>query len=127
MSDISVLEQRITAAIRRISAAVESVPLSRSAPDPAPTEPSAPENVNSEALAALDAQLSQVMQSNAQLRASNQALRAANAEGLGDASLINAAMQAEIDTLTAERAAEAVQLELLLKTLTQTSEETGDA
>ena len=101
--------------------------LSRSAPDPAPTEPSAPENVNSEALAALDAQLSQVMQSNAQLRASNQALRAANAEGLGDASLINAAMQAEIDTLTAERAAEAVQLELLLKTLTQTSEETGDA
>ena len=127
MSDISVVEQRITAAIRRISAAVESVPLSRSAPDPAPTEPSAPENVNSEALAALDAQLSQVMQSNAQLRASNQALRAANAEGLGDASLINAAMQAEIDTLTAERAAEAVQLELLLKTLTQTSEETGDA
>jgi hypothetical protein len=127
MSDISVLEQRITAAIRRISAAVESVPLSRSAPDPAPTEPSAPENVNSEALAALDAQLSQVMQSNAQLRASNQALRAANAEGLGDASLINAAMQAEIDTLTAERAAEAVQLELLLKILTQTSEETGDA
>ena len=127
MSDISVLEQRITAAIRRISAAVESVPRSRSAPDPAPTEPSAPENVNSEALAALDAQLSQVMQSNAQLRASNQALRAANAEGLGDASLINAAMQAEIDTLTAERAAEAVQLELLLKTLTQTSEETGDA
>ena len=127
MSDISVLEQRITAAIRRISAAVESVPLSRSAPDPAPTEPSAPENVNSEALAALDAQLSQVMQSNAQLRASNQALRAANAEGLGDASLMNAAMQAEIDTLTAERAAEAVQLELLLKTLTQTSEETGDA
>ena len=127
MSDISVLEQRITAAIRRISAAVESVPLSCSAPDPAPTEPSAPENVNSEALAALDAQLSQVMQSNAQLRASNQALRAANAEGLGDASLINAAMQAEIYTLTAERAAEAVQLELLLKTLTQTSEETGDA
>ena len=127
MSDISVLEQRITAAIRRISAAVESVPLSRSAPDPAPTEPPAPENVNSDALAALDAQLSQVMQSNAQLRASNQALRAANAEGLGDASLINAAMQAEIDTLTAERAAEAVQLELLLKTLTQTSEETGDA
>ena len=127
MSDISDLEQRITAAILRISAAVESVPLSRSAPDPAPTEPSAPENVNSEALAALDAQLSQVMQSNAQLRASNQALRAANAEGLGDASLINAAMQAEIDTLTAERAAEAVQLELLLKTLTQTSEETGDA
>ena len=74
-------------------------------------------------LAALDAQLSQVMKSNAQLRASNQALRSANAEGLGDVNLVNAAMQAEIDTLTAERAAEAAQLEILLKALTQTSEE----
>ena len=127
MSDFSVLEQRITAAIRRISAATEAVPLNRAASAAAPAEPAAPENVNSDALAVLDAQLSQVMQSNAHLRVSNQALRAANAVGLGDASFINAGMQAEIDTLTAERAAEAVELELLLKTLTQTSEETGDA
>jgi len=54
-------------------------------------------------------------------------LRAANAEGLGDASLVNAAMQVEIDTLTVERAAEAAQLEMLLKALTQTSEEPRDA
>ena len=125
MSDVSVLEQRITAAIRRISAATEAVPLNRAAP--APVEPAAPENVHSDALTALDAQLSQVMQSNAQLRASNQALRAANAEGVGDASLINAGMQAQIDALTAERAAEAAQLELLLTALTQTDEEPRDA
>jgi len=127
MSDVSVLEQRITAAIRRISAATEAVHLNRAAPAPAPVEPAAPENVHSDALAALDAQLSQVMQSNAQLRASNQALRAANAEGVGDASLINAGMQAQIDALTAERAAEAAQLELLLTALTQTDEEPRDA
>jgi len=127
MSDVSVLEQRITAAIRRISAATEAVTLNRAASAPAPVEPAAPENVHSDALAALDAQLSQVMQSNAQLRASNQALRAANAEGLGDASLINAGMQAQIDALTAERAAEAAQLKLLLTALTQTDEEPRDA
>lgn len=127
MSDVSVLEQRITAAIRRISAATEAVPLNRAAPTSAPVEPAAPENVHNDALGALDAQLSQVMQSNAQLRASNQALRAANAEGLGDASLINAGMQAQIDALTAERAAEAAQLELLLTALTQTDEEPRDA
>ncbi|WP_347826066.1 hypothetical protein [uncultured Planktomarina sp.] len=127
MTNISVLEQRITAAIRRISAATEAVPLNRPASAPALVEPAAPESVNSDVLAALDAQLSQVMQSNVQLRASNQALRAANAEGLGDASLINAGVQAEIDTLTAERAAESAQLELLLTALTQTDEEPRDA
>ncbi|MDA7484769.1 hypothetical protein N9A56_05530 [Planktomarina temperata] len=127
MSDVSVLEQRITAAIRRISAATEAAPLNSAASAPAPVEPAAPANVHSDALTALDAQLSQVMQSNAQLRASNQALRAANAEGLGDASLINAGMQAQIDALTAERAAEAAQLELLLTALTQTDEEPRDA
>ena len=127
MSDISVFEQRITAAIQRISSATEAVLPNGGVVAPAPTETAAPENVGIDALAALDAQLSQVMKSNAQLRASNQALRAANAEGLGDASLVNAAMQVEIDTLTVERAAEAAQLEMLLKALTQTREEPRDA
>ena len=127
MSDISVLEQKITAAIQRISAATEAVLPNVGAVAPAPTGTAAPENFGMDALAALDAQLSQVMKSNAQLRASNQALRAANAEGLGDSSLVNDAMQAEIDTLTAERAAESAQLEILLKALTQTSEEPRDA
>ena len=127
MSDISVLEQKITAAIRRISTATEAVSLNKAAPAATPSEPAVPENVKTDALAVLDAQLSQVMQSNAHLRVSNQALRAANAVGLGDASLINAGMQAEIDTLTADRAAEAAQLELLLKALTDNGEEPQDA
>jgi hypothetical protein len=127
MNNISVLEQRITAAIQRISAATEAVLPNGGVVAPVLTETAALENVGMDVLAALDAQLSQVMKSNAQLRASNQALREANAEGLGDASLVNAAMQAEIDTLTAERAAEAAQLEILLKALTQTSEEPRDA
>lgn len=127
MNDISVFEQRIAAAIRRISTATEAVSLNKAAPAATPSEPAVPENVKADALAVLDAQLSQVMQSNAHLRVSNQALRAANAVGLGDASLINAGMQAEIDTLTAERAAEAAQLELLLKALTDNDEEPQDA
>ena len=127
MNDISVFEQRIAAAIRRISTATEAVSLNKAAPAATPSEPAVPEKVKTDALAVLDAQLSQVMQSNAHLRVSNQALRAANAVGLGDASLINAGMQAEIDTLTADRAAEAVQLELLLKALTDNDEEPQDA
>ena len=127
MNYISVYEQRIAAAIRRISTATEAVSLNKAAPAATPSEPAVPENVKTDALAVLDAQLSQVMQSNAHLRVSNQALRAANAVGLGDASLINAGMQAEIDTLTAERAAEAAQLELLLKALTANDEEPQDA
>ena len=127
MNDISVFEQRIAAAIRRISTATEAVSLNKAAPAPTHAKPAVPENVKTDALAVLDAQLSQVMQSNAHLRVSNQALRAANAVGLGDASLINAGMQAEIDTLTADRAAEAAQLELLLKALTANDEEPQDA
>ena len=127
MNNISVLEQRITAAIQRISAATEAVLPNGGVVAPVLTETTAMENVGMDVLAALDAQLSQVMKSNAQLRASNQALRSANAEGMGDVNLVNAAMQAEIDTLTAERAAEAAQLEILLKALTQTSEEPRDA
>lgn len=127
MNDIFVFEQRIAVAIRRISTATEAVSLNKAAPAATPSEPAVPENVKTDALAVLDAQLSQVMQSNAHLRVSNQALRAANAVGLGDASLINAGMQAEIDTLTAERAAEAAQLELLLKALTDNDEEPQDA
>ena len=127
MNDIFVFEQRIAAAIRRISTATEAVSLNKAAPVATPSEPAVPETVKTAALAVLDAQLSQVMQSNAHLRVSNQALRAANAVGLGDASLINAGMQAEIDTLTADRAAEAAQLELLLKALTDNDEEPQDA
>ena len=85
-----------------------------------------------EAVNALELELSQVSQSNAQLRASNKSLRDVNAQGVGDAGLVNAGLQAEIDSLTAERAADAAQMQLLITALsdvglTDAGEELQDA
>ena len=192
MDDISVLEQRLAAALRRISAATEALPdnadrrtdvagsdtnraslenseamtaqaefekiqaelietckkltaqdrqlveltqaleaarTAQSEPMPAPEERS---DHLAEAVNALELELSQVSQSNAQLRASNKSLRDVNAQGVGDAGLINAGLQAEIDSLTAERAADAAQMQLLITALsdvglTDAGEELQDA
>lgn len=192
MSDISALEQRLAAALRRISAAIEALPdnadrrtdvarsdanrasgenseamttqaefekiqaelietckkltaqdqqlveltqaleaarTAQSEPMPAPEERS---DHLAEAVNALELELSQVSQSNAQLRASNKSLRDVNAQGVGDAGLINAGLQAEIDSLTAERAADAAQMQLLITALsdvglTDAGEELQDA
>ena len=192
MSDISALEQRLAAALRRISAATEALPdnadrrtdvagsdtnrasvekseamtaqadfekiqaelietckkltaqdqrlveltqaleaarTAQSEPMPAPEERS---DHLAEAVNALELELSQVSQSNAQLRASNKSLRDVNAQGVGDAGLINAGLQAEIDSLTAERAADAAQMQLLITALsdvglTDAGEELQDA
>lgn len=192
MSDISALEQRLAAALRRISAATEALPdnadrrtdvagsdtnrgslenseamtaqaefekiqtelietckkltaqdrqlveltqaleaarTAQSEPMPTPEERS---NHLAEAVNALELELSQVSQSNAQLRASNKSLRDVNAQGVGDAGLINAGLQAEIDSLTAERAADAAQMQLLITALsdvnlTDAGEELQDA
>lgn len=180
MSDISALEQRLAAALRRISAATEALPdnadrrtdvagsdtnrgslenseamtaqaefekiqaelietckkltaqdrqlveltqaleaarTAQSEPMPTPEERS---DHLAEAVNALELELSQVSQSNAQLRASNKSLRDVNAQGVGDAGLINAGLQAEIDSLTAERAADAAQMQLLITALSDT-------
>lgn len=192
MSDISALEQRLAAALRRISAAIEALPdnadrrtdvarsdanrasgenseamttqaefekiqaelietckkltaqdrqlveltqaleaarTAQSEPMPTPEERS---DHLAEAVNALELELSQVSQSNAQLRASNKSLRDVNAQGVGDAGLINAGLQAEIDSLTAERAADAAQMQLLITALsdvglTDAGEELQDA
>lgn len=192
MSDISALEQRLAAALRRISAATEALPdnadrrtdvagsdtnraslenseamtaqaefekiqaelietckkltaqdrqlveltqaleaarTAQSEPMPTPEERS---DHLAEAVNALELELSQVSQSNAQLRASNKSLRDVNAQGVGDAGLINAGLQAEIDSLTAERAADAAQMQLLITALsnvglTDAGEELQDA
>ena len=192
MDDISALEQRLAAALRRISAATEALPdnadrrtdvagsdtnraslensetmtaqaefekiqaelietckkltaqdrqlveltqaleaarTAQSEPMPAPEERS---DHLAEAVNALELELSQVSQSNAQLRASNKSLRDVNAQGVGDAGLINAGLQAEIDSLTAERAADAAQVQLLITALsdvglTDAGEELQDA
>ena len=192
MSDISALEQRLAAALRRISTATEALPdnadrrtdvagsdtnrgslenseamtaqaefekiqtelietckkltaqdrqlveltqaleaarMAQSEPMPTPEERS---DHLAEAVNALELELSQVSQSNAQLRASNKSLRDVNAQGVGDAGLINAGLQAEIDSLTAERAADAAQMQLLITALsdvglTDAGEELQDA
>ena len=192
MSDISALEQRLAAALRRISTATEALPdnadrrtdvagsdtnrgslenseamtaqaefekiqtelietckkltaqdrqlveltqaleaarTAQSEPMPTPEERS---DHLAEAVNALELALSQVSQSNAQLRASNKSLRDVNAQGVGDAGLINAGLQAEIDSLTAERAADAAQMQLLITALsdvglTDAGEELQDA
>ena len=192
MSDISALEQRLAAALRRISAAIEALPdnadrrtdvagsdtnraslenseamtaraefekiqaelmetckkltaqdrqlveltqaleaarTAQSEPMPTPEERS---DHLAEAVNALELELSQVSQSNAQLRASNKSLRDVNAQGVGDVGLINAGLQAEIDSLTAERAADAAQVQLLITALsdvglTDAGEELQDA
>ncbi|MGR3759566.1 colicin transporter [Roseobacteraceae bacterium NS-SX3] len=68
-------------------------------------------------LVRLDSELQQLRLANEQLRASNAALREANAEGVGDATLINAAMEAEIEGLRAAQASDQAQVNAVLAKL----------
>ena len=67
-----------------------------------------------EAMAALDRDLQGLRAATRQLRDSNAALREANAEGVGEAELINAAMKAELEALRASRAAEVAEADAIL-------------
>lgn len=69
-------------------------------------------------VSALDVELQRVRQTNTKLSDACAALRAANAEGVGDADLINAALQAELDALRAARSADLAQADAILSTLT---------
>ena len=69
------------------------------------------------ALAARDAELQRLKSVNEDLRKSNGALREANAEGVGNAELVNSAMVTEIESLRAARAAERAEIEEILATL----------
>ena len=55
---------------------------------------------------------------NENLRASNTALRDANAQGLAEPGLVNASMVTELDSLRAARAADRAEMEEILATLT---------
>lgn len=124
--------KKLTAQDRQLvelTQALEAARTAQSEPMPTPEERS---DHLAEAVNALELELSQVSQSNAQLRASNKSLRDVNAQGVGDAGLINAGLQAEIDSLTAERAADAAQMQLLITALsdvglTDAGEELQDA
>jgi hypothetical protein len=175
MSDILVLEQRLAAALRRISTATEALPkafmvgasssnfdlthsgsqnsdatalaevrsrlaaasskltvqeekieeLVQALEDSREKQASSiriedsQSNLLADAFSELEIDLSQLTQSNRQLRAANQNLRDANAEGLSDAGLINSGLQSEIDSLSAERAAEKAQLQVLIAALSK--------
>ena len=66
------------------------------------------------ALSRLDTDLQALRAANAQLRESNAALRAAHAQGLADPGLIDAGVQAELEALRADRAAERDEVALVL-------------
>ena len=68
-------------------------------------------------MAQLDIELQRVRRANAQLSDACAALRGANAEGVGDAHLINKAMLAELEALRAARAADAAEASVILASL----------
>ncbi|KAA0916604.1 hypothetical protein FLO80_07190 [Aquicoccus porphyridii] len=65
----------------------------------------------------LDGELQRLRAANDQLRASNVALREANEQGVGDAHLINKAMQAELEGLRAARAADVTEAGTILSAM----------
>ncbi|WP_386682462.1 hypothetical protein [Loktanella sp. R86503] len=68
-------------------------------------------------IAALDVQLQQLRGSNADLTDVCAKLRAAAADGVAEAELINRALIAEVDGLTAQRSAEAAEVAAILSDL----------
>ncbi|NNE82015.1 MAG: hypothetical protein HKN18_17235 [Silicimonas sp.] len=70
-----------------------------------------------EALEARDKEVQQMRAVNAELRASNGALREANAQGIGEPDLVNASMITELESLRTQRAAERAEIEDILATL----------
>lgn len=65
-------------------------------------------------LAARETDLRNIKQRNHQLRSNNIALREANAQGVGDPDLINAAMVAELDALRASHESDRAELDAIL-------------
>jgi hypothetical protein len=67
---------------------------------------------------ALDLELQRMRKANAELRQSNQDLRAANEAGVGEPHLINKAMMAELEALRATRAADVAEADTIIQALT---------
>ncbi|WP_299869392.1 hypothetical protein [uncultured Roseobacter sp.] len=66
----------------------------------------------------LDLDLQRLRRANGQLSEACEALRAANAEGVGEPHLINKAMMAELEALRAARAAEVAEADEIIAALT---------
>jgi uncharacterized protein (DUF885 family) len=65
----------------------------------------------------LETALDRLRQANEALRDNNAALRAALADGVADADMINDALQAELEALSAQQAADAAEVEAILTEL----------
>ncbi|AUQ74222.1 hypothetical protein PhaeoP71_01351 [Phaeobacter piscinae] len=116
--DTAALEAEAEALRRQLEAAQSDAARATAALAERPAGPSAEDIAQqNETLLRLDATLQELRQSNDQLRASNAALREANAAGVGDAALINAALQADIDALTAARASDQAEVNAVLAKL----------
>ena len=146
MEDISEFERRITAALDRASQAMDSLSAGEGGDTSALTAELEAERVANqqleervraikekqettvaglenevarlkEALEARDGELQQTRSVNDALRQSNASLREANAQGVGDADLVNSAMVTELESLRAARAADRSEIAEILATL----------
>ena len=70
-----------------------------------------------EALERRDGTVQRMKAVNDELRASNQALREANAAGLAESDLVNASLSTELDSLRAQRATDRAEIDEILSTL----------
>jgi len=74
-------------------------------------------------LAALDAEMQRLRASNADLQDVSAQLRVAATQGATDPALINRALMAEVEALTAQRASEAAEVDAVIATLKPLIEE----
>lgn len=148
MSDIAALEGRITAALDRIRSGLDGIatPTHDAGSDELAAQLADEKTANAQLvervralkdaqdgkmadlehrvaaqgdqMSALDAELQRLRASNADLREVNAQLRAAAADGVGDAEMINRAMMAEIDALAAQRGADVAEVNAILAELT---------
>ncbi|MGC3936973.1 hypothetical protein ACOTTU_04125 [Roseobacter sp. EG26] len=82
-------------------------------------------NATAERMEKLDTDLQKLRRANAQLSEACEALRNANAEGVGEPHLINKAMMAELEALRAARAAEIAEADEIIAALTPLLEADG--
>ena len=146
MSNIEELQRRITAAMDRVAAGLDKIGTAPSGPDPDMVQALEEErtanaqlrervnalrtkaNNQQQALRAevedgearmahLDIEMQRLRRANEQLLAACNALRDANAEGVGDPHLINKALLAELEGLRAARASDVAEANAILSAL----------
>jgi len=147
MSNIEELQRRITAALDRVAVGLENVSAAPAGADPEMLQALEDERTanaqltervralktksdaemaglstqveeSNARMAQLDVELQRVRRANAALSDACTALRDANAEGVGDAHLINKTMLVELEALRAARAADVAETSAILAALT---------